>query len=68
MLTTMARKTYLLTSLGAEELESDRVTRVLEGLNERFGRRLGLDPMEITKAHMQLAKELLRAHTPALAG
>ena len=63
MLTIMARQTYLLTGLGAGELESDRVTRVLEGLNERFGNRLGLDPMQIRKAHTQLVREL---HAPAL--
>jgi hypothetical protein len=64
MLTIMARQTYLLTGLGADELESDRVTEVLEGLNERFGSRLGLDPMQIRKAHARLAREL---HAPALA-
>ena len=64
MLTRMARHTYLLTGLGAEELESERVIRVLEGLNERFGSRLGLDPMQITKAHTRLVREL---HAPALA-
>jgi hypothetical protein len=64
MLTIMARQTYLLTGLGGGELESDRVTRVLEGLNERFGNRLGLDPMQIRKAHARLVREL---HAPALA-
>jgi hypothetical protein len=64
MLTRMARQTYLLTGLDADELESDRVTRVLEGLSERFRSRLGLDPMQIREAHSRLAREL---HTPALA-
>ena len=64
MLTIMARQTYLLTGLGEDELENDRVTRVLEALSERFGSRLGLDPMQITKAHARLVKKL---HAPALA-
>jgi hypothetical protein len=64
MLSTIASQTYLLTGLDANELESDRVTSVLEGLNERFGTRLGLDPMEIRKAHARLVREL---HVPALA-
>jgi hypothetical protein len=64
MLTIMARQTYLLTDLGADQLESDPVTSVLEGLNERFGSRLGLDPMQIRKAHAQLVRDL---HAPALA-
>ena len=64
MLTRMARQTYLLTGLCTDQLESDRVIRVLEGLNERFGSRVGLDPMQIRNAHAQLVREL---HAPALA-
>ena len=64
MMTHMAKQTYVLTGLGADELESDRVTRVLEGLNERFGNRLGLNSMQIRKAHSRLVWEL---HAPALA-
>jgi hypothetical protein len=63
MLTVMARQTYLLTGLKENALESDRVTRVLEGLNERFERRLGLDQMQIKRAHARLVREL---HAPAL--
>ena len=65
MLTTIAKQTYLLTGLDMDELESDRATQVFEGLNKRFGSRLGLDRMQIRKAHAQLVRDL---HARALAG
>jgi hypothetical protein len=64
MLTRMVKHTYFLTGLSVAEFESGRVTSVLESLNERFGKRLGLDANQIRKEHARLIREL---HMPVLA-
>jgi hypothetical protein len=64
MLTRMVKHTYFLTGLSAAEFESGRVTSVLKSLNERFGKRLGLDAKQIRKEHARLIREL---HMPVLA-
>jgi hypothetical protein len=57
-LTAIAKPVYLLTGLRPEELDGDRVIRILASLNERFAARLRLDATQIATAHTQTIKEV----------
>jgi hypothetical protein len=56
MLTRLAEQLYARTGLQPGELNSAEMSRLYDRLNDRFGRRLVLDPKQIWRQHAETVR------------
>jgi hypothetical protein len=61
-LQSLAQRIYAITNLQNTELAGLEITGVIRAMNERYGKRLGLDPSAIEKAHLNEAAKSAPAH------
>jgi len=59
---TFSARLYAVTGLKEVELTGADITAVIAAMNERYARRLGIDPATIEKAHRAAAAQIAGAH------